>query len=99
MDLGWLLLGMDSTVFDGFGSVAAFGVALQPPSYSEIEFVINSIRTPGDAPRSKRLSTICGDDFESPLSGCFWNGILCLCVRLVMLEWFVLQWIVLRIYA
>ena len=55
MDLGWLLLGMDSTVFDGFGSVAAFGVALQPPSYSEIEFVINSIRTPGDAPPFKEV--------------------------------------------
>ena len=43
MDLGWLLLAMDATVFDGFGSVVAFGVALQPPSYSEIEFVINSM--------------------------------------------------------
>ena len=43
VDRGRPVLAMDSTVFDGFGSVVAFGVALQPPAYSEIEFVINSM--------------------------------------------------------
>ena len=43
VDKGRPVLAMDSTVFDGFGSVVAFGVALQPPAYSEIEFVINSV--------------------------------------------------------
>ena len=43
VDRGRPVLAMDSTVFDGFGSVVAFGIALQPPAYSEIEFVINSM--------------------------------------------------------
>lgn len=41
---GTPVLAMDSTVYDSFDSVVAFGVALQPPAYSEIEFVINGLR-------------------------------------------------------
>lgn len=38
------ILAMDSTVYDSFDTVVAFGVALQPPAYSEIEFVSNGLR-------------------------------------------------------
>ncbi|MEE8737234.1 GntR family transcriptional regulator [Bifidobacterium subtile] len=47
VDDGTPVLAMDSTVFDEFGSIIAFGVALHPPRDAEVRFVIRAQKDVG----------------------------------------------------
>ncbi|MCI1219066.1 MAG: GntR family transcriptional regulator [Bifidobacterium sp.] len=47
VDNGTPVLAMDSTVFDEFGSIIAFGVALHPPLDAEVRFVIRAQKDVG----------------------------------------------------